>query len=284
MKEKSCFTNIFPQASIISFHRLENGTEGDVYNVVTENFSVVVKFFSKQRLINYPDTLNKEVKLLDYLSSYTMATPKVFKYSNQQKFLCYYYIDGEQVVPNKKEFGVIAQYLKSMSQCNVSQINFLPILSKTVVLQELLGAVNYEPYYNTCLQKELSKLRIGATSLSISHGDFHHGNMIWGKDHNNLTLIDWDEALIAPVEYDISRFFISHAVFSNIQTAQDFITICEECFDVDKEVLSFFIHYNAYYCLIRYRNWSNSYFGKSNVHSTNETREILENLIIYKSL
>lgn len=279
MKKQEVFTDIFPNNSIVSVHQLDNGVEGKVYYVVTEQGPMVVKYFSQRRIINYPDTFNKEVELFQLLSSYNVAVPQIYKYSRSQNCLCYYYIDGEQIIPNEKEFETIARYLKTMSLCNIAQMRFLPFMSEEYLMQELQIMADYEPFYNSCLKRELIRLRINELSMTLSHGDFHHGNMIWTKNRNHLTLIDWDEALIAPVEFDISRFFVSHSVFSNIQTATVFLSFCEDRFKISKDVLSFFIHFNAYYCLIRYANWTDGFFCRHNIHTKDETKSILEKLI-----
>lgn len=274
-------SDIFLGSRIISLSEYESGVEGRIYKIVTENNSFVVKFYSQTRLLYYPSTIKKVVELSDYLMFNGIPIPAVYKQSHMNECLCYYHINGEQIIPNEKELYSIALYFKRISECDIPSLKFLPIMSKKTLMQQLYDVESYEPRHNALLRSELMKLVLNSDNMTISHGDFHHGNMIWNKDHSRFTLIDWDEALIAPIEYDISRFFVSHSVYTNIQSANHLLEQCAKLMQVNLMALSFFIHYNAYYCLIRFKKWKRGFWMNNNYHSNEETKIILETLLEY---
>ena len=65
--------------------------------------------------------------------------------------------------------------------------------------------------------------------------------MLWSKEGKDLTLIDWDEAMIASTEWDMARFFISHSVYSGLESAHDFLLVCKNSFCIDYELLLFYM-------------------------------------------
>lgn len=271
-------SDIFIDVPIYSVFQYKNGIEGSVYNVVTERGTMIVKFLGQERIKRHPATMTRQIELLPFLSNKNISAPIIYKHSILNNYLCYYCIEGDHTIPNPPELVTVAQYLKSLSLCDINELSFLPTLSKKTLFDELQSMAYTKPYHNSRLQKELMEIKIDNSHMTVSHGDYHHGNMIWSKDHKTLSLIDWDEALIAPIEYDIARFFVSHAVYSGRPSADSFLNICHELFQVTYAPLIFFIHYNAYFCLTRFRHWTNGFWGEKNNNSEQDTECLLETL------
>ena len=262
---------------IVSCHKYKDGAEGDVYEIDTMNGALVAKFFSSARLLRYPNTISNEILLLAFLSDNNIAAPIVYGSSNN--WICYHHINGEHIIPDLKALQTVVHYLESLYSCNTRQLGFLHLLGFDTMYAELQESKSYEPIYNKILQKELVYLNWETTRPCLSHGDFHHGNMIWTNQHDHLALIDWDEARLAPIEFDISRFFVSHSIYSDMAAADDFLNRCCSKFHIQKDILSFFVHFNAYYCLIRFEKWRNCFWGNNNTRTEKETKEHLKSLI-----
>lgn len=279
MNELNIALHLYPEAS---FKRLTLGYEGRVFLLKVNDKSLVLKFYSQTRAQHYPQILNNQTKLLSLLSDNKIGAPTMYDSHRIYNCLCYLYVEGTQIIPNKDDLKKIIHYLKRLKSLDITKFDFLHKISYNDILRELKNTEQYDTFYNVFLQDELQILNSEIPNETISHGDFHHGNMIWSNNSADLTLIDWDEAIIASNEWDISRFFVSHAIYSGIEEAYYFLSLCREEFCINNEILSFYIHYNAYNCLIRFNKWNNCFWGKNNNMTHQQTRQLLKKIITLK--
>jgi thiamine kinase-like enzyme len=113
----------------------------------------------------------------------------------------------------------------------VQSTEFRPI--KLVILGTIVASPGLVPEEKERLAKQLAGLPDG---LSICHGDFHHGNILY--ENGNYRIIDWAEVAVGDPAADASRTYMDLLMTGGDDAEQYLAKYCAASGKTREEILA----------------------------------------------
>jgi aminoglycoside phosphotransferase (APT) family kinase protein len=232
---------MFPgvQLTIDDFYQASGGWTDETYVLTAKNEDetkeLVVRKLKKGSLLSEERNLSQQYRLLEILSSSThLPVPKVYLFEEDQsiiggEFIIMEKLEGQSYVPWSKEgrsfllraskdtdiprqFAdhLIALHNLNYERCGIQDVFEDPGEGKGFIDKKLAEIENlylkykiiFDPVMTDALEW-LKQHRPSAQRLSIIHGDYRTGNMLYGEDHIS-GILDWEAAEIGDPLMDVA--------------------------------------------------------------------------------
>lgn len=198
---------------IIKSKRIKSSGANLVYEIKTnDNKNYIFKLYKLKRDMTNINKLN------NYLKQHGINTLTTVAKGNVEESFYYIY--------NKNEGRHKLKYTKEMINKILDVIecefkNETKIISNNSIIDKYLI---YREYFKNNITKKISsevieyvnkiaeKVNLNFKNMCLIHGDLSITNILW--NHENFSIIDFDESIYAPIEYEIASFIIKNC-FTN---------------------------------------------------------------------
>ena len=199
-----------------------------IYKIQFNQKEYVLKIYRKK--LDFTNTND----LIEYLNINNIQTITNYLEFIDNNFIykVYPYIEGNHILKyQEKEINEIAKIITILNK-NTKKHSKETILDKCNSFFQYLLPLNNKKISNDIyelLYKSFKNLNLDTNSFILVHGDLSNTNLIW--KNNTVSIIDFDESILAPKEYEVCSCLIQSCFHNNIfdlqQAKQLFIKIQE---------------------------------------------------------
>ncbi len=198
--EKKEIDKICKKLKLKNIRKMKNGIANHVIKCKYKNQIVIVKFYSK--LKNYDYDFIKKILKND------ISCNKLIEYHQYDNYNVgiYSFINGKikRYFSNKMLIQLFDE-LNKLYSIKLDKHNSYTIYDKVDNYYKSLKNINDKTIKE--IIKKYEKLDIYSNNNVILHGDLVYTNIIW---NNKINLIDFDETIIGPIEYELASFLIKN--------------------------------------------------------------------------
>lgn len=255
--------------------KLKLGVENDVFKITFNSKEIppiVLKISCQQRFDEAQDIYKLQKEALKTLSDSGLPVNNILFekiYKDERKAIeIYKFSEGIPLIPtDTSQLSKVVLALKQIQDVNISCI---PVKAKK---QDYILQINSFSVNNKIKKKlvdEYKNISLKFFDVTLCHGDFQPGNIIWFNGKIN-SIIDWDNICLARPEVDIAHYYSDLKILSNDYMAEEFLRMAIRLPRIDKEVLLFFIHFDAAYTYSNYYKWESGFWGENRTKTNTET-------------
>lgn len=203
-----------------------------VYKVNYDNQDFILKVYRKK--IDFENN-DKLIEFLNANKINTITTSSIHEIGDYM-YVFYPYIDGKHIFKySDKEINKITDLLSILYNNNLSSGNY-NILDKCndyflYLISKKDKYVSDDVY--KLLYTAYNKINVNKEDFVLVHGDLSNTNLIWNK---NLNVIDFDETILAPREYEMCSCIIKNCFDNGIfdmEQAKKIFNSLSEKIDID---------------------------------------------------
>ena len=198
--EKNEIDNICKKLELKNIRKMKNGIANYVIKCKYKDQVVIVKFYSKLKNYDY-DFIKKVI-------NNNISCNKLIEYHQYDNYNVgiYSFINGriKRYFSNKMLIQLFDE-LNKLYTIKLNKHNSYTIYDKVDNYYNSLKNINDKIIKE--IIKVYEKLDIYSNNNVILHGDLVYTNIIW---NNKINLIDFDETIIGPIEYELASFLIKN--------------------------------------------------------------------------
>lgn len=207
----------FLKKDIIKIEKVKYGGANLVYNIITsDKKEYILKLYMMKRNFCIINELN------NYLKENGIKTLKIIK--NWKINNVYYYLYERNIGIhklnfNKKMINSILEVIRLEYENKNIHINIKDsIIEKFLIYKDYFLSKDVNRIPKNIIEninKITKKIDLNIIDLCLIHGDLSITNILWDQN-NDMSIIDFDESIYAPIEYELSSFIIKICFFNSI--------------------------------------------------------------------
>lgn len=194
--------------NVISLKKVKLSGANSVYEFKTnDNKNYIFKIYKMKRDMTNINKLNNYLKDKGFSTLTTIAEGTI----NENSYYIYTKNEGKHKVKYTKE--MIDKILEIIEYEYSNEIKEIPfdssITTKYLVYREYFNNNDTKKIPRGVIEdinKIAEKINLNFENLYLIHGDLSITNVLW--NHKNFSIIDFDESVYAPIEYELSSFII----------------------------------------------------------------------------